>query len=137
MIYSKQKQAGRYSRKKRQVADNTPEKTIQQAVEYILKLNHIKYIHIPEDLQRYLKLYAPMNIKKIASNALKGIPDIIAFMGDKCLLLELKSGKGRLTQGQREWHRGCNVHVTHGMDEALNVVNKWIKINMMLSSNVL
>ena len=129
MMFPKKGQVGRYSRKKLVVAhikDSCSEKTIQAAVEYLLNLHSIRYIHIPENLQRYLKIYAPIHIKKIASEALRGIPDIIAFSGERHLLLELKTTKGKLSQGQINWHRDCNVKVTYGMDEAINTVTKWI-----------
>ena len=67
----------------------------------------IMYIHIPGSLQRFIWNKAsrvPIHIAKEASNALKGIPDLLIFRRDgESLKLELKSKTGTLTEEQKLW----------------------------------
>ena len=99
---------------------NEPEKDIQKEVERRLKDYGIRYIHIPSDT--YVK----------TGGHFKGVLDLLAFFRREdgfnyCLCLELKADKGKLSQGQKNWHKGLNVHVTYGMDEAIECVENWVK----------
>ena len=99
-----------------------PEASIQEQAEELLDALGIRYIHIPANLQRYLRVTAPPQIAAEASRAFKGLPDIVAFRQGSgayadCLLLEIKTEAGRLSQGQVNWHRGLPVQVTHGWAE--------------------
>lgn len=54
-----------------------------------------------------------------------GVPDIIIIKEGRVSALELKAGKGRLSENQVTTHLqmiqcGCNVHVAFGLDDAID-----------------
>jgi len=54
----------------------------------------------------------------------KGCPDLlVAFRGDMHLI-EVKQGKGKTNDLQKEWHEAwkADVHVVYGPEEALRVI---------------
>ena len=75
-------------------------------LELLKAQGRIMYIHIPGSLQRFIwnkASHVPIHIAKEASNALKGIPDLLIFRRDgMSLKLELKSKTGTLTEGSGE-----------------------------------
>ena len=104
-----------------------PESAIQSAVEQYLRLHGIRFIHIPDCVLRLCSPISriPLWHKKEISHALKGIPDILAFMDDRCLLLELKRKGGRLRQPQRAWLKGLNYNVPESLAQAVEIINNW------------
>lgn len=76
-------------------------------LELLKAQGRIMYIHIPGSLQRFIwnkASHVPIHIAKEASNALKGIPDLLIFRHDgMSLKLELKSKTGILTKEQKLW----------------------------------
>lgn len=67
----------------------------------------IKYIHIPGSIQRFVwskASHVPIHIAKEASDALKGVLDLLIFRHDgMSLKIELKSKTGILTEEQKSW----------------------------------
>ena len=76
-------------------------------LELLKAQGRIMYIHIPGSLQRFIwnkASHVPIHIAKEASNALKGIPDLLIFRRDgESLKVELKSKTGALTEEQKKW----------------------------------
>jgi hypothetical protein len=65
-----------------------------------------------------------------AIGTVAGVPDIICIFQGRVYTLELKAGRGRLTDVQRVVHErlrkaGANVAVAHGIDQALRVLESW------------
>ena len=67
----------------------------------------IMYVHIPGSLQRFIwnkASHVPIHIAKEASDALKGVLDLLIFRHDgMSLKIELKSKTGILTEEQKSW----------------------------------
>ena len=115
--------------KKRKATE--PEKAVQHKVEAILDDLGLQYVHVPGSMQMYLRTRAPAWIAKIASDAFKGMPDLLIFSAYKdyniCLLLELKTEAGTISQSQKSWNKGLNLHVAYGYDEAVEIINDFTK----------
>jgi hypothetical protein len=65
-----------------------------------------------------------------AIGTVAGVPDIICIFQGRVYALELKAGRGRLTDVQRVVHdrlreAGANVAVAHGIDQALAQLERW------------
>ena len=57
--------------------------------------------------------------------SLPDVPDLLVGFQSNTYLIEIKSPKGKLREGQQEWinnWRGGDVHVVRTVDEALNVI---------------
>lgn len=103
-----------------------PEEQLEREVEGYLRLLGVRYFHVPSHLQRYLRTSAPAHICRMASEAFKGVPDLVCFHANgTCLLIELKNANGRLSQGQEQWHRGLPVHIVRGFGEAKRLIDGW------------
>lgn len=107
-----------------------PEITLQERAEELCDLLGLRYTHVPGNLQRYLRMGAPAHIAAIASRAFKGQPDLCIYKRGNgewadCLLLEIKTEAGTLSQGQRNWHKGLPVHVTHGWADTEAVIRRF------------
>lgn len=106
------------------------EDDLQAAAERYLQLRRIRYIHIPGKLQKYIwnkRSAVPPWIAKIASDALKSIPDLLLFdPRGRYLAIELKSDTGRLTEGQKAW-LPYGLVVCRDIDDFVLIVNKWSK----------
>ena len=65
-----------------------------------------------------------------AIGTVAGVPDILCIFQGRVYALELKAGRGRLTDVQRVVHErlreaGANVAVAHGIDQALTQLTEW------------
>ena len=65
-----------------------------------------------------------------AIGTVAGVPDIICIFQGRVYALELKAGRGRVTDVQRVVHErlreaGANVAVAHGIDQALAQLERW------------
>jgi hypothetical protein len=65
-----------------------------------------------------------------AIGTVAGVPDIICIFQGRVYALELKAGRGRLTDVQRVVHErlreaGAEVAVAHGIDQALAQLERW------------
>lgn len=111
----------------------SPEKIIQKQVEAYLTILGVRFFHIPDYLLMFIKVTpgVPQYLKNLVSQHFKGLPDLIIWHKNEkgfnhCLLLELKTETGKLSQGQKNWHKGLNVSVTYGSDEAIKEIDKFI-----------
>ncbi len=104
-----------------------PEKTIQQAIEAYLAIHGIRYVHIPDCVYKLCAPFSPITVwqKRDISKALKGVPDIIALMDDRVLLLELKRKGGRLRQPQKAWLKGLTHHIVDNAKDGIEIINQW------------
>ncbi len=117
-------------RAKARLNDGYKEAEIQKAVENLLIINGYKYFHIPDAMLGCVAKHSNFKLKNMISNAVKGLPDLLVFSPsgkyNDCLCLELKASRGKLSQGQINWHKKANVIVTYGMNEALSAVDEFI-----------
>ena len=117
------------------VRASVSEDHIQAAVERYLGLKHVFYIHIPNTLWCWISTKAPPWIKKIAGAALAGLPDIIAFdgkgLGLRCLPLELKTEAGTMNPRQREIKNQIGTLTARSVDEAVEIIDTWLKIGQI------
>jgi len=99
----------------------TPEKMIQAEIECLCHLKGLRFIHIPDGVLGYLARANPQ-VRALISKYFCGIPDLLIFAPAEkynyCLMLELKTEAGKLSQGQKNWHRGQNVITAYGLNEA-------------------
>ena len=84
------------------------------------------FFHVP--LGGYRTCVEGAILKAIGTVA--GVPDLICIFQGRCYALELKAGRGRLTDVQRVVHErlraaGAEVAVAHGIDEALAWLEVW------------
>ena len=126
----------RYNARSRLVSDRKAwqgkECEIEKMCESYLKLKRLRHIHIPDNMLRYLKSEAPIWIKSIVSNAFKGIPDLLIFKGSKSLLIELKTAKGKESQGQKDWRssykiQDVTVHLVRDFETFKELVDEFDK----------
>jgi hypothetical protein len=108
---------------------NRPEQQYQRAV-----IQHIAWrarpgvfaFHVPNGGWRSRVESAILK----AIGTVAGVPDIICIFQGRVYALELKAGRGRLTDVQRVVHErlreaGANVAVAHGIDQALAQLERW------------
>lgn len=96
-------------------------------------LCQVRYIRIPDSL--YMWIFAdwspvPAHIKKIASVALKGLPDTIFFKPDgkynSAFISEQKSDVGSVRDCQKNWHKGLNVEIDRDFQEFKLKFDEWL-----------
>lgn len=102
------------------------EKDLQSICESLINQYDVRYIHIPDPLLHHLRLKSPAWIAKISSRVFKGVPDLLIFSGERCLLVELKTATGKLSQGQSQWHKGVKVHIVRSFEEFSNLFLTWL-----------
>lgn len=98
------------------------ERDLQSMAEDLCDSLGIRWFRIPDKLLAFLHNFAPQWVRVFVSKYLKGVPDMMLFRkcetGDNIVrLIEIKTEAGKVSQGQRHWHRGLNVHVTYGWQE--------------------
>ena len=115
------------------------EAQIQDYCEQYLNKKGIPFLHIPDAVYESCSRFSPLSeIKKVQISAyLKGVPDLMIFKHVKydqyspndnnCLIVELKSEKGRLSQGQQNWNTGLKVHVIKSFEAFKDLVDEWSK----------
>jgi hypothetical protein len=106
-----------------------PEKDIQSMAENLCLSLGIRFFRIPDSLLAWLKMSVgtPMWVKVFISRYFVGVPDLMLFKrletGDNLVrFIEIKTEAGALTQGQKSWHRGLNIHVCYGWDETKKAI---------------
>ena len=108
---------------------NQPEATLQRSV-----IQHLTWrarpgvfaFHVPNGGWRSRVESAILK----AIGTVAGVPDIICIFQGRVYALELKAGRGRLTDVQRLVHErlrkaGADVAVAHGIDQALTQLEVW------------
>ena len=108
------------------------EKVLQSKCEKYLDLKGIRYIRLPDSL--YGMIFNPYNkvppqVRREISDCIKGVPDLIILdkQGNynKCLLIELKTETGKLSQGQKSFSKGLNVEVVRDLTTFKELVQCW------------
>jgi len=72
------------------------EKQLAAQVEYLLNVNGWLWKHDQPGM-------VPGGGVRTIFKGYRGFPDYIAFRGRRAIVIELKSDKGRLTEGQKKW----------------------------------
>jgi hypothetical protein len=104
------------------------ETALQRQCEQLLDFLHITYIRIPDEAYKALfyNEYIPTWIKQILSRYLKGLPDLTILHKDgtyQCI--ELKTKKGRQSQGQKHFQSGVkNYHIVKSFEEFQSIINR-------------
>ena len=106
---------------------------IQEMVEKYCDLKGLRYHRMPDSLYRWIfstQSKVPVHVKKQCSDYMKGVPDMIIMAPhgayNQCLLLEIKADKGKLSQGQKNWHKGLNVCVAYGFESCKETIDNFI-----------
>ena len=79
--------------------------------------NQKELVRVIRDMGASVESLAPMG---------NGIPDLLVGLGDKIILIEVKSEKGRLNQAQVDWRdkwRGPEPYVIRSVDDAVMLIN--------------
>jgi len=118
---------------KRVTKASEPEKDIQARAESLCDALGIRWFRIPDTLLGYLKnnQSVPIWARVMIGRYFRGVPDLMLFKrlepGDNvCRFIEIKTEVGKLSQGQNQWHRGLNVHVTYGWAETEKAIKDFI-----------
>jgi hypothetical protein len=111
------------------------EREMQKAADNYLRMlesfGKCTFIRIPDSLLFYIKT-APIHIKKIVSDLVKGRADLTILRKDgKYLCIELKSEKGKQSPEQETFQKltGENYVVCRSIDHFLFVTNDFLSIS--------
>ena len=115
------------------------EAPVQAALDTFLELKGLYYFRIPDlvfkillkELRKSTNIYWQIQIKKLLLT-LKGWPDNIAFipLNDKYLIavpIECKSATGTTHGRQKNMARDLNYQITRSPEEAMEIVNLFVK----------
>lgn len=108
------------------------EETIQKKAENYCTVKGLRFIRIPDTA--YSVLFGTPgvkpHVKALLSSYLKGIPDMTPLKPYKkynlALLLEIKKKGGKLSQGQKNFHKGLNVVTCYGWDEVKEAIDEFV-----------
>jgi len=104
-----------------------PESALQEQCEQYLKILRIPFIRIPDSIYRLINSgKIPINVKLKISQYLKGLPDLTILFKNKYLCVELKSKKGKQTQGQKNFQKtvGDNYYLVRSFDAFRSLVDE-------------
>lgn len=105
------------------------EADIQGMAEQLCAIHGIPFLRLPDALLRtvFANPSTPLHIKKICSEYLKGIPDLILFNknSQKYLGIEIKTERGRLSHAQKRWQRMIGTKVTHGWETTKQAIDEF------------
>lgn len=100
-----------------------PEAIIQRAIIDRLRWHGCLVMAVPNEGRRSLA-----NGRRMKANGLTaGAPDLLVYRAGRHALLEVKAGKGRVSDAQSEMHarlaaQGWPVHVVRSQDEAMDAL---------------
>jgi len=109
----KSKQLGRYGQPKNMgKAPKTSEAMLQKQCEDYLVIRKIAFVRIPDAV--YREVFGRNNtsprLRGVISSYLKGLPDLtVLYPSGRYLAIELKSGSGKMTQGQKNFKKLVGV----------------------------
>ena len=113
---------------------NEPEKILQRQVEEYLEYLPVEYIRIPDSV--YYTLFGPQSglssrDKAFVAKYLKGLKDLIVLKPldngyALALVLELKTAKGKVSQGQKNKHKLLTTHVKRSFDDARELIDDFV-----------
>jgi len=128
--FSKRKQAGRNVIDVPEYKKMTElEKHLQFQCEEYLRVKKIPYVRIPDQIYN---IVVKSKYSNLATEYLKGIPDLIIFNAipdseyNQVLCVELKTSKGKPTQGQRNWGKYVNVLIRRSFEHFKKTVDEFI-----------
>lgn len=111
-------------------ASNDSEQALQRQCEEMLKYHpDIAVIRVPD--AAYKAIFAnqtiPSWVRALIARFLKGLPDLILLRADgetycKAVCVELKTKKGKQTQGQKKFARIVPVHVCRSLEHFEQIV---------------
>jgi len=110
------------------------ESVLQRQCEEYLNVRGIQFIRMPDSA--YKAIFANPNLKSkdksLISSFIKGLPDITILepiTDEYCLscCIELKSAKGKLSQGQKNFGRRVPVKVVRSFEQFESEVNKFMR----------
>ena len=109
------------------------ERSLQSQCENYLNVKGVFYIRIPDGIYKYVfSQYSklPKYVRAFFARFVKGIPDltILKPYGEKynlALCIELKTEKGRLTQGQKNVSQKINVQVKRSLEDVVKEVQEF------------
>ena len=114
---------------------NKDEARLQSQCEEYLEIHKIPYLHIPNQ--------AFQGKRTVASKYLKGWPDLMIFSYfhfpedennfchvpyNHALFIELKTAKGKVTQGQENRMKNLNCQIVRSLDDFIKVVEEFINV---------
>jgi hypothetical protein len=117
----------------RQVRLPVKEKDIQAGVESYLIQKQYDFIRVPDAVYRVIfsAMSIPLHIKGQISSFLKGLPDLQVVKKYRqynlSLFIELKTKRGKLSQGQKKFARQLNVVVCRSVDEAIKEIEQFME----------
>ncbi len=117
---------------------------LQSQCEEWLTLEKISYLHIPNAAYNLLVKHRYSNLAK----KLKGIPDLLIFKKlengrNECLCIELKTSKGKQSQGQKNVAKHINVVIKRSFEDVQKEVREFfmnettIKCSKCGSTNII
>jgi len=115
------------------------EKDLQALCEGYLTLLGIWYLRIPNEVYALCSPHSQVSerTRRVISENLAGVPDLLIFKKDfiepnempcidnSCLLVELKSKKGKLSPRQKLWHKYLVVHVPRSFESFKTLIDSW------------
>lgn len=112
------------------------EDKLQRDCEQWLEQHGIMYLRIPEEVTGLCSPTHParvsQHIKNMISKHFKSWPDLMIFKPENetnyntCLLVELKSKKGRMSQGQKNLARKLNVLEIRSLEDFIAIVERFL-----------
>ena len=129
--YTKEQQLKR-PRQPKHKAWEGKESVLQSQCEEYLKVRRIPFSRVPD--AAYRSIFAqpgiPLHIRSQIASCLRGLPDLTIYQKDgeynRCLMVELKTARGRLSQSQKHWAEHCNVAVVRSFEDFQQLVDKFI-----------
>lgn len=107
---------------------------LQRQCEQYLQLVKVPFIRIPDQVYKSIfgNTHTPPYLKRLVSQFLKGLPDLIVMkkQDDKhCLAIciELKTSKGKLSQGQKNFAKELPLIVIRNFDDFVKLIEEFMK----------
>ena len=118
------------------VASPRTEGELQALCEKYLEMAGILYTRVPDNLWNFImgtRKSTNKNTTAMRMSAIKylaGVPDFLIFgqypNGEAaCLLIELKTEKGKLRASQVEFAKSTTVYVVRSFQDFVSIVEKW------------
>ena len=130
--FSKRKQTGNKTMTVEEYRATTePESSLQSQCEELLSFYpNIKVVRVPDAAYRAIFSHSsnvPVFVKKLVSAWLRGIPDLILLRKDgeaycKAVCVELKTAKGKQSQGQKNFAKVVPVIVCRSFEHFEEIV---------------
>lgn len=130
--FSKRKQTGRNTidvQEFKAITEN--EAALTRQCENYLTANQIAFIRIPDAVYKFIFAAGnriPVNIRVLVAKFIKGLPDFtILLRNGSYLCVELKTKKGKQTQGQKTFAKMVkNVYIIRSFEDFVKLIEKCI-----------